>query len=116
MQDFSIEELKTAIGHLMLDLRGNWGFKYVSRMKELCLLLQLLISKDPGAKKVYNSDLIVTKSELKQPFDGRIFRDECKLYGYSSELGKTTRVKDYLQIVLTHPENNQIKIDFKTER
>ena len=31
----NIEELKTSIGHLQLDLRGNWGWDYKERLKEL---------------------------------------------------------------------------------
>jgi hypothetical protein len=30
----NLEELKTAIGHLQLDLRGNWGWDYESRLQE----------------------------------------------------------------------------------
>ena len=30
----NVEELKTAIGHLQLDLRENWGWNYKDRLEE----------------------------------------------------------------------------------
>ncbi len=30
----NVEELKTAIGHLQVDLRGNWGWNYKDRLEE----------------------------------------------------------------------------------
>jgi uncharacterized protein YdaT len=30
----TVEELKTAIGHLQLDLRENWGWNYKDRLEE----------------------------------------------------------------------------------
>ncbi len=36
------EELKTAIGHLQLDLRGNWGWDYKERLEELIDLINQL--------------------------------------------------------------------------
>jgi len=110
MENFSIEELKTATGHLMLDLRGNWGYEYSSRMNELCLLLNLLILKDPDNELTYKSDLETTESEIEEPYDGRIFRDQCNLYCYSSNSGKTIRVKNYLEKILKNPEYNQIEV------
>ncbi len=29
----NVEELKTAIGHLQLDIRGNWGWNYKERLE-----------------------------------------------------------------------------------
>jgi len=39
MKYFTREELKTAIGHLQLDLRGNWAWDYKERLEELIDLL-----------------------------------------------------------------------------
>jgi len=47
----NVEELKTAIGHLQLDLRGNWGWEYTVRLDELIHLLnQLLVISDMKLK------------------------------------------------------------------
>jgi hypothetical protein len=40
----NVEELKTAIGHLQLDLRGNWGWDYKERLEDLIYLLNQLRS------------------------------------------------------------------------
>ena len=102
MQEFTIEELKTAIGLLMLDLRGNWGDLYIERMDEVMNMLILLIEKEDNID--YKKDLRITLNEIAEPEDGRIFRDMCSLYGYSSEEGKTQRVKEYLNEIMTYPE------------
>ena len=39
------EELKTVIGSLMSDLRGNWAYDYTERMR---LLIELLNERDFG--------------------------------------------------------------------
>lgn len=102
-EELTIEELKTAIGCIMGDLRGNWAFEYNDRMIEVKELLEALIEKEPKNKD-YKEDLKITESEINEPYDGRIFRDECNLFGYSSELGKTKRVKEYIDNVVTYPE------------
>ncbi len=85
--NFSKEELKTAIGHLQLDLRGNWGWDYKERLEELISLLNLLDNEDG---EVYS--LIATaQGEIDDPSDGRIFRGGY-LYGYESEEGRTQEV------------------------
>ena len=100
--DFTIEELKTAIGYLMSDLRHSWACNYTDRMEEVVELLELLISKDDNNE--YIEDLNTTNEELGDPQDGRVFRDSCYLYGYSSKEGKTEQVREYLQYVLEFPE------------
>jgi len=104
MENFTVEELKTAVGGLMLDLRCNWGFDYVERMEEVELLLEYLIDADKENMKDYKSDLSTTRCEILEPEDGRVFRDSCFLYGYSSDEGKTQRVRDYLLEIMTYPE------------
>lgn len=105
MEEFNTEELKTAIGYLMLDLRGNWAFDYIKRMELVIDALKRLLINDPENAQ-YKNDLEVTKSEISDPCDGRIFRDSCDLYGYSSEEGKTDKVWDFLQKNLTYPDSN----------
>ena len=109
------EELKTVIGSLMSDLRGNWAYYYIERMQ---LLIQLLIELKniDGNYTLDVDDLIThTKREISEPYDGRTFRG-CFLYGYKSEEGCTREVHTYLEKVLTHPEYNNIEVNLKTQR
>jgi len=114
--NFSKEELKTIIGHLQLDLRGNWGWNYEPRLEELIDLLNQLRNYAVDNPKDHDLDinefeidnLISTaQGEIDEPSDGRIFRGGW-LYGYESDEGRTQEVYDYLQGVLTYPEDNNI--------
>ena len=111
--NFEIEELKTIIGTLMADLRGNWAFDYTERMELLIDLLNQLDTVEPDDN--IHSLIATTKSEIEEPFDGRVFRGKF-LYGYQSEEGCTKRVKDYLENILTYPEYNNIKVSLMYER
>ena len=116
--NFEIEELKTIIGTLMVDLRGNWAFEYIERMELLIDLLNQLNTIEPDdinqSVNVY-SLISTTRSEIEEPFDGRVFRGKF-LYGYQSNEGCTKRVKEYLENVLTYPEYNNIKVSLIYER
>lgn len=94
------EELKTCLGQLLLDLRGNWGYDYSSRLNE-ALNLCSLIEEDTSdvERKIFE--------ELEDTYDGRTFRS-ASFYGYSSEEGITDEVKEYLNNILTHPEYCEI--------
>jgi hypothetical protein len=118
------EELKTSIGHLQLDLRGNWGWDYKERLEELIDLLNKLRNYALENPKDFDLDvndfeinnLIETAQiEIDDPFDGRIFRNAW-LYGYESEEGRTQEVYDYLQSVLSHPEYNNIEVSLLYKR
>lgn len=120
----NIEELKTAIGHLQLDLRGNWGWDYQPRLEELIDLLNRL--KQYAVENPKDHDLEVdyfeidclietAQSEIDEPSDGRIFRGGY-LYGYESEEGRTQEVYDYLQNVLSYPEDNNIEVSLLYKR
>jgi hypothetical protein len=120
----NVEELKTAIGHLQLDLRGNWGWNYKDRLEELIDLLNRLRQYAVEDPKDYDlevndfeiNDLIkTTQGEIDEPSDGRIFRGGY-LYGYESEEGRTQEVYDYLQSVLSHPEDNNIEVSLLYKR
>jgi hypothetical protein len=122
--NLTIEELKTTIGHLQLDLRGNWGWDYKERLEELIYLLNQLrsyvVSDPKDFDKEVNefeiNDLIKTaQDEIDDPSDGRIFRGGW-LYGYESEEGRTQEVYDYLQTVLSHPEYNNIEVSLLYKR
>lgn len=122
--NLTIEELKTTIGHLQLDLRGNWGWDYKERLEELIYLLNQLrsyvVSDPKDFDKEVNefeiNDLIKTaQGEIDDPSDGRIFRGGW-LYGYESEEGRTQEVYDYLQTVLSHPEYNNIEVSLLYKR
>jgi hypothetical protein len=122
--NFSEEELKTAIGHLQLDLRGNWGWDYKERLEELIdLLNQLKIYAVPDPKDYdlevndfeINSLIGTAQGEIEDPSDGRIFRGGY-LYGYESEEGRTQEVYDYLEGALSHPEYNNIEVSLLYKR
>lgn len=122
--NLTIEELKTSIGHLQLDLRGNWGWDYKERLEDLIYLLNQLriyaVSDPKDFDKEVNefeiNDLIKTaQDEIDEPTDGRIFRGGW-LYGYESEEGRTQEVYDYLQNVLSHPEYNNIEVSLIYKR
>ena len=120
----NVEELKTAIGHLQLDLRGNWGWDYTTRLRSLIELLNQLRSYSVPDPKDYDLEvndfeidcLIRTaQDQIDEPSDGRIFRGGW-LYGYESEQGRTSDVYDYLQRVLSHPEYNNIEVSLMYKR
>lgn len=122
--NLTIEELKTSIGHLQLDLRGNWGWDYKERLEDLIYLLNQLRSYAVSDPKDFDkevnefeiNDLIKTaQDEIDEPTDGRIFRGGW-LYGYESEEGRTQEVYDYLQTVLSHPEYNNIEVSLIYKR
>ena len=118
------EELKTAIGHLQLDLRGNWGWDYTERLEELIELLNQLKTYSVEDPKDYdlevndfeiNSLIKTAQGEIDDPSDGRIFRGGY-LYGYESEEGRTSDVYDYLQRVLSYPEDHNIEVSLMYKR
>lgn len=128
----NVEELKTAIGHLQLDLRGNWGYTgvkpfqrdYKERLEELIELLNKLRAyavEDPKDFDLevndfeINSLIGTAQGEIDDPSDGRIFRGGW-LYGYESEEGRTQQVYDYLQMVLSYPEDNNIEVSLLYKR
>ncbi len=120
----NVEELKTAIGHLQLDLRGNWGWDYQPRLEELIDLLNRLRQyavqntkdHDVEVNEFEINDLIATaQGEIDDPSDGRIFRGGY-LYGYSSDEGRTQDVYDYLNSILTYPEDNNIEVSLLYKR
>lgn len=121
---FTEEELKNIIGHLQLDLRGNWGWDYKERLEELIDLLNQLREYAVENPKDHDleisdfeiNDLISTaQGEIDEPSDGRIFRGGW-LYGYESELGRTKEVYDYLQQILSYPEDNNIEVSLMYKR
>ena len=120
----NVEELKTAIGHLQLDLRGNWGWDYTERLEELIELLNQLKTYSVEDPKDYdlevndfeiNSLIKTAQGEIDDPSDGRIFRGGY-LYGYESEEGRTSDVYDYLQRVLSYPEDHNIEVSLMYKR
>ena len=122
--EFTKEELKTIIGHLQLDLRGNWGWDYAPRLEELIDLLNQLRKYAVDDVKDHDlevsnfeiNDLINTaQGEIDEPSDGRIFRGGW-LYGYESEEGRTQDVYDYLQNILSYPEDNNIEVSLLYKR
>lgn len=93
------EELKTCLGALLLDLRGNWAYDYSERLYEALELCNLI---EEDTTDIESN----VKAELEYgDYDGRIFRD-CNFYGYKSEEGMTTAVKEWCELNLSHPEYN----------
>lgn len=125
-ENWDVPELATAIGTLMLDLRGSWNDGYTYRMRETIRMLEALRSqyesmseKDKFVSALHGdqeilskitSDIVVTESELHEPYDGRIFRG-CNFYGHATEDGKTDRIKMYLYTVMTYPEYSWMEVD-----
>ena len=109
------EELKTVIGSLMSDLRGNWAYDYTERMRLLIDLLNELKSLEPELESQCDNLINHTEKEIADPFDGRTFRGAF-LYGYQSEEGCTRQVHTYLESILTHPEYNNIEVNIATQR
>lgn len=93
----SQEELKTCLGQLLLDLRGNWAFYYYDR---LIIASDLCKEIDEDLSDILESINIEKEGE----YDGRIFRN-CSYYGYFSEEGTTNKVKEWLKNNLSLPEN-----------
>ncbi len=112
--NFTEEELKNAIGTILLDLRGNWGWDYEERLDEVIELLKSLKDYLPDEGSI-NDLTKLAKEELEEPTDGRIFRGGY-LYGYESEEGRTQEVYDYLLNVLTYPEENNIEVSLQYKR
>ena len=107
LNEFTQEELKVALGQLLLDLRGNWAYDYYERLEEASALCSLI---DDDTSDVENS---VTHEQSGEGYvDGRIFRGDS-FYGYISEEGTTDRVKTYLESNLTHPEYCEVLTKIK---
>ena len=90
------EELKTCLGQLLSDLRGNWAYEYYDRLikaEELCNLIE------------EDTSVIESKIEYQKEgdYEGRTFKN-VSFYNYFSEDGSTAKVKEWLQNNLTHPE------------
>jgi len=92
------EELKTCLGQLLLDLRGNWAFSYTSRLKTAQQLCDQIEENTSSIESCIDVEL-----RGEDGWDGRIFRG-CLFYGYASEEGTTLEVIEWLNNNLTHPE------------
>ena len=68
-----------------------------------------------GFKNNENGGWDMRQQEIDDPSDGRIFRGGY-LYGYESEEGRTQDVYDYLQNVLSYPEDNNIEVSLLYKR
>lgn len=90
------EELKTCLGQLLLDLRGNWAYDYYPRLNKARKLCGLIEEETSLLESVI-------ASEMQGNYDGRVFKNK-DYYGYSSEEGKTDDVRLWLYENLTHPE------------
>jgi hypothetical protein len=108
IENFSDEELKTAIGHLMLDLRGSWSSHYKERSLIGISLIKELLKRNPNEPSLLEDlELFEAQSvSYSEYVDGRVFRDNGILYGYSSENGRTERVHKFLKGFLLSPYDN----------
>jgi len=102
------EELKTAIGYLMLDLRGSWSSHYKERSLIGISLIKELLKRNPNEPSLLEDlELFEAQSvSYSEYVDGRVFRDNGILYGYSSENGRTERVHKFLKGFLLSPYDN----------
>ena len=90
------EELKTCLGQLLLDLRGNWAFYYSDRLNKAYELCNQINDFTEDVKRKI-------EQELEGDYDGRTFRS-ASFYGYASDEGITEEVKKWLEDNLSHPE------------
>jgi hypothetical protein len=107
MKDWTREELKTYIGYLTSDLRGDWSCDYAERISYVMQAYEILIdSHEEFNDEVgqFMEDLKTTTEEYNEPYDGRVFRDCVSLYGYNSDEGFTERVFNELKQDCNNPE------------
>lgn len=104
MNDWTEEELKTYLGGISTDLRGDWSCNYQGRISSLIEALELLLDKREAPDDELMRDILVAEEEYENPYDGRVFRDSFSLYGYSSDEGFTLRVYSQLKCDCNYPE------------
>ena len=109
------EELKTCLGQMLADLRGNWGDNYEERI-HLCLdLCSLLEEKYPDTVTKLKDIRETAAAEFERmrynDHDGRYFRDECDLYNYCSPEGSTESVQKWVNDNCTFPEYRTINLN-----
>lgn len=112
-KDWTLDELQVAITTMEHDLRGSWNSGYGSRMSTLCELCEEVMAyfentnKKVAFKEVLKGkkefaemamhDFQVTKDEMVDQYDGRVFRDSARFYDLPlSKAGKTEQVIDWL--------------------
>lgn len=112
----SIDELRTFVGLMMEDLRGNWGFDYVERIEIVQDVLGQIEFHENASehdKKYANHDYQLCEQELENysngEHDGRIFRDCAQFYGWKSMAGVTENVIENLKTYATYFEDLGIK-------
>ena len=106
----TLEELKTYVGLMMLDLRGNWAYEYKDRIEYVNQYLDEIVNH-PDATDEDKSSALDDKGigirELEDGgYDGRVYRDCANYYGYSSKEGLTDEVIKELSDDMTYPEYN----------
>jgi hypothetical protein len=94
------EELKTCLGQLMSDLRGNWAFDYSERLQTAFQLCQEIEDDTSMIEQTI-------ESQQEGDWDGRCFRGKI-FYGYASEEGSTEEVKKWLENNLSYPEHCEL--------
>ena len=107
---YTLEELKTYVGLMMLDLRGNWGFDYQYRIELTNDFLTAIIEHEDSSeedKSDAQEDIEIGLHEIESgDYDGRVYRDCANFYGYKSEEGLTQKIHNMLMMDMTYPEYN----------
>lgn len=113
----TLEELKTYVGLMMLDLGGNWAYEYKDRIKYVNRYLDEIFYHPDATdedKSFALSDARIGISELENGgYDGRVYRDCAKYYGYSSKEGLTDEVIKELSYDMTHYPDDHLQMHFK---
>lgn len=108
--EYTLEELKTYCGLMMLDLRGNWGYQYTERIEYLNDMLSLIVIHPDASKEDKTSaqeDIRIGIEEIEDgEFDGRVYRDCANYYGYQSREGLTDKIFKELSTDMTYPQYN----------
>lgn len=105
LEFFKIEELKTLIGQLMINMVAAWGYEYDARLKTIESALKILIKRSVFKYKYQreldkvNVLIIISPRDI----DGREFKAST-LYRYKSKTGATRRVLDILKKTFKVPD------------
>jgi len=92
----NLEELKTAIGHLQLDLSGNWGWDYKPRLEELINLLVFELESIHVDRQIYN------------------FGTDCTWINFRTK--EKTNIWDRCMRIITEEESKSLVREYNLEK
>ncbi len=97
MKDFYVEELKVCVGAILADIRLHPHTSLEYRFTIVFGLLDMLMLIDTDNEYLYSKDYgVCLQTSMKRQKDFTRLRDECHLYNYYSQTGRSDRVMNYL--------------------